>query len=413
MWWVVAGGVSVASAADLRAEDVVVVSADEQVADDLYVVARRVVIEGRVDGDAMLVAEEVRIDGVVEGDLAAVARTVKITGTVSDDVRLVGQSLILDADAHVADDVLGVGFGLWVHEDASVARDLAFTGYELLLDGTVGRDVSVAGSAVRVRGEVEGDLTAALSFPDDDASWVDLGQSGPLELLPPGLDLTSDARLGGDLVYHAPEPATVDGTIGGTTEHHQIAFADTEPTPSLAFRALRRMLGLALVGLTLLAVFPTLHGQVVDQVRDRPLRNLGLGVLTGLAGIVLAGTLAFSTLLLAGGLGVATLGGLSGAALLTGLLAEGALLTGFFLLIGWVAHVPVLYVVGDALWNRLDETRKPARGWVLLTALIPFTLLLLVPVVGSLTQAVTAAIGLGALAVLASERLAFRRQAAS
>lgn len=396
MWWLLA---IEALAADIRSGETVVVDADEVVTDDLYAFGREIRIEGRVEGDVVAAAERVEITGTVTQDLTAAARVVQIDGAIEDDARIAGQTLALRRGAWIGDEVMAAGFGMQLEDTARVGDDVTFGGYELLVDGDVGGDVDMGGVAARIRGHVAGDVNARLDYSDEPMPDMAMGPMD-LPILQPGLIVEPDGQIDGVLELRAPEPAVVDGAVAGNVVHRDEPYAEPEPGPQLGLRGLRRFLGLLLVGLALIGIAPHWTFRVGDELAARPVRAMGAG-LVALVGVgVAAFVILLGTVLAAALLGVATLGGLSGVAVLTGLLAEGALATVATILVGWVAAVPVLLWTGRAAWERWAE-RVPGLGWVLLSMLVPYVLLTMIPVVGWLLGALVTLVGVGGIAVIA------------
>src|SRR5690606_16684628 len=86
-----------AQAAELAANDVVLVREGVVVPDDLYAAGLSVRISGEVRGDLIATAaEELVIDGLVTGSVTAVAGSVTINGTVEGSVRVIANRLTVN-----------------------------------------------------------------------------------------------------------------------------------------------------------------------------------------------------------------------------------------------------------------------------------------------------------------------------
>ena len=397
--WVLSALMATAAGTDFRVGEDVTIRRDEVVHDDLYVAGQFVRIDGTVYGDVLVAAERLTVGGRVEGDLQAVARTVSVPGDVSDDARVLAE--LVQVGGTVGDDLLAAGFGLEAQDGSDVGGSTSFAGYQLLLDGRVGEDVRGAASAVRLRGSVDGGVDLRVHYPEDQIAPPDYGAPLAMPRPAPGMEVGDGASIGGDLVYRAPEAGRIEGGVAGTTDHHTVPFSEDDRPTNAALAVMRRFLALMVAGLAMVGLLPTLHGQLVDQVRQYPGRSLRNGLLAvlgaGMAGVAVV----IATILLAGVLGVVTFGGLSGAAVLVGMLAEGTLVTTFVLLTGWVAPLPVMFHGGSLLLRPFRLETPPGRGWVLLAGLVPYVLLTAIPVVGGLLDAVVTLLGLGAAATLA------------
>ena len=85
-----AGGIALPAApvlGSLRTANQVIVTADDVVAEDLYAVGGRTIVEGVVQGDLVVLTGEVIITGTVEGDVVGlVGGPVRISGEVGESV---------------------------------------------------------------------------------------------------------------------------------------------------------------------------------------------------------------------------------------------------------------------------------------------------------------------------------------
>lgn len=84
-------------------------AANEQLDDDLYVIADEVNIDGTLNGDLFAVANYVHIQGEVTGDVLVVAGGFRLDGAVGDDVRVLAISS--EIAGSVGDDLLLAGGG--------------------------------------------------------------------------------------------------------------------------------------------------------------------------------------------------------------------------------------------------------------------------------------------------------------
>ena len=102
------------------AADVVLVTEDEVVDEDLYAGANVVTIDGTIQGDLIVWAfDRLTINGEVEGDVMGFATTAQINGKVGGSVRLIGSSIT--SAGEVGADVFAIGWS--VRTAGSVGRD--------------------------------------------------------------------------------------------------------------------------------------------------------------------------------------------------------------------------------------------------------------------------------------------------
>jgi cytoskeletal protein CcmA (bactofilin family) len=134
--------------------------AGQEIKNDLFVAADRVVIDGDVDGDLIVSSRSVIVNGHVKGDILAVAQSLQVNGSVDGNIRtscetltvagIVGKNVmawsghvILDRKGSIAGSVtLGVGDAVL---DGHVGGDLlAFLG-ELEINGSIGGNARIQG----------------------------------------------------------------------------------------------------------------------------------------------------------------------------------------------------------------------------------------------------------------------------
>ena len=195
------------SAVETRGGDRVIVGEGETVGDDLYAGANKVVVNGTVEGDLVAFGTTITVNGTVEGDLIAAGQALTVNGTVEDDVRVAGQALAFGEDARLGDDLISAGASLETKPGATVGGDLLYGGQQALLAGDVDGNVKAGANALEVAGRVGGDVNAALG--GDAGVNPPFVPASPVAVpdVEPGLTLTDDARIEGNLAYEAPQRA--------------------------------------------------------------------------------------------------------------------------------------------------------------------------------------------------------------
>ncbi|HLC30241.1 MAG TPA: polymer-forming cytoskeletal protein, partial [Dehalococcoidia bacterium] len=285
------------TARKFRSENILVVPASETVEGDLYATGQTVTINGTIKGDLAAAGSTVTVNGTVEGDVAAAAGQVTISGAVHGDIRAAGGTVTITGP--VDEDVLAAAGSLSVEPGAKIGRDLYFG----------------AGSA-NVAGSIRGDVVG---------STQDYNRSG---------------------------------TVGGQERVRIEARAEKakKPAPTAMERLvdrLRTLAGLLLVGLLLIWLRPRWIEGLSERITSRPWASLGWGLLTWVGvpfGILL---LTVAWILLAVVLGVLSLGGLVGAVVISGLLADAALVLALVLSAAFLAWVIVGLGIGQFTFSRL------------------------------------------------------------
>ncbi|MBM3696106.1 MAG: hypothetical protein FJW79_09270 [Actinobacteria bacterium] len=255
-----AGGLTLPAApvlGSLRTSNLVIVRQGDVVAEDLYAVGGRTIVEGVVRGDLVVLTGEVIVSGTVEGDIVGlVGGPVRLSGEVGESVLVA--AVRLEATGRIGADVSGlVGEAGVIGE---VGRDVLLVGGSVRVAGRVGRDVRAQAWRLAVDGEVGRDVVARV---DD----MVLGDS---------------ARVGGDVTFRASDEVRVSpaAAVGGAVVRAQVL------APVWA-QALTRLvgwlsvLGFVVAGVALFWVFRGTAARSVEVARRRPGRSalVGLGVL--------------------------------------------------------------------------------------------------------------------------------------
>jgi hypothetical protein len=418
-------GAGPARAFDVRSGDTVVIAADQVVTDDVYVAANEFRLEGTIQGDLVVAARLVTINGLVEGDVIAAGQVVRVNGAIADDARLVGAALILGEGAQVADDLLSLAYSLETIAGSAAGGTLAFVGSQALLAGAVAEEAMLAGSAVELRGEVQGSAHVNVSGSGNRppfSPFVFMPGVPALPAVRPGLTVDPAARVGGDLVVSGDEGAIAAGTVAGQVIRDPAAQAPAEQTPPASpgarllnwlAGAARRLIVLLLVGLLVLWLAPNLARGAAAALRERPLPSAGWGLLA-LIGVPLAVLLVGAgALILALLLNLVTLGALAGVVAAAGVWLAGALVLALVVGVGYLAHVVVSYVLGRWMLGRINSPAADSRLWPLLLGVIVVVALTALPFVGWVFSLAIVVLGLGALIlVLVRRREAVQQPAA-
>lgn len=388
----------------------VTVAAGEVVPDDLYAAGETVHILGTVQGDLVAAGREVIVEGTVEGDLLAAAQLVSVTGSVGDDARIAGQVLHLGPNARIGDDLVAAGYSFEAERGSFLGGTATVFGYQALFAGGVEEEVRGALAALEFEGSVGGDVNVEVGNAQETAPPTFWPTPIPIPSVPPGLTVAEGARLNGDLDYESPDPARVapGAVVAGELVHRQVAAEGAEkPTfAEQSLDALRRFVGLLLVGALLLGIAPGWTAGLAERARDKPLAALGWGLVFLAGSLAAVLVVALGTGLLATVLGLATLTGLVVSVIGAGLLTEAALVVGVVVVCVFLTPVVVGLAGGRLALARWKKAPARGRSFAAL-ALGVFVLVLLglVPVLGTVVRILVLLLGLGALALWGLARL--------
>ncbi|MEX1071244.1 MAG: polymer-forming cytoskeletal protein [Anaerolineales bacterium] len=392
---------SVAKAETIITGDYAVVGPDEVIDDDLFISGQSVQIDGTVNGDVFAAGQEIVVNGTVNGNLFMAGQVLMNNGTVDGTIYAVGFSLDLGPAANVSGNVYMAGFSLETAQGGTVGRSLYSVGYQTILNGDVDRDVLFSGGAFRLNGSIGRNLKVEISESDGRANeGSQFYMPGDVEMIDPGYELGDQATVGGEIDY----------TI---TEYRNVSVeVDARPLASLhVANAIRTRVGelisLFIVGAVMLTVWPTQTKRFEDQMRERPLQSIGLGLLLAIVFPVALLLAIFLVILLAIFGGLITLGELAGTIIGFGGLAIG-LAAALFGFVFWLASKAVFgHLVGEQLFERVSPRSLDSR-WGALSALLVgvlvYEVLRAIPVLGAILAIFVILIGLGAVAAVLFSR---------
>ncbi len=417
-------------ARDVLQGDQCVIAADDHLEGNVFVLCRTLVVSGVIDGSLFGGASDIQIDGTVLGSLYLVGAQLNVTGEVGGDIHFAGGVIDLQPSAHLSDphaDLISLSLNTLI-ENTHVPGSVTTVGYQLLIDGTVGREVSFWGSALTIDSMVGGDVTATVGDPSStgvtelrtlfDFLPVDIA------LVSPGLRVGADGMIDGTLRYSGPVEGDIAARLPNPPEFTpvlaqtdfnlstQVSFLDR--LRDYAAQVVREFVSLVLVGVIGLLVMPRTLQAPIYSLRVRPLPSLGVGLLTFIISfpiflIVILLSVALMLLLSLLRLGdLALIGGL-----IVNIVNVGAAGLFFFTAI-FISRVIVSIALGR-LTVRLLLGDRPERYMTYVSLLIGVVLVALaasLPYVGWIFNALAAFFGLGATLMLIQRQLDAARHAA-
>ncbi len=260
----------VAPPARQRGEDVYLagpeVNTTQDVPGDLVAAGGTVRVGGSVRETAILAGGNVAVDGTVGDDVLAAGGDVVLRGTSRDDARLAGGSVRISG--RVDDDAIAAGGTVRLDRDAVVGGRAWFAGGEVVVAGTVGRELRAAGGRVSISGTVRGDVTVSAE----------------------SLEIGPTARIEGNVVHRGPAKPKIDpgARVSGTVEYRHIERRAARALAVLA--VIFFVASLFATGVVMFLLFPRFSRAAAQTLETDPLRSLGVGalVLFGAPAAVLA-----------------------------------------------------------------------------------------------------------------------------
>jgi len=392
----------------------------ETINNDLFVLCRTLVIDGRVRGNVVGAATTAEINGTVDGDVYLLAGQLSVSGRLGGSLHFVGPAMEITDSGGLDDpsgNLLTASLSTTVADGAQIPNSIIAAGYQLVLDGTVGGEVNFWGSALQIDGAVSGDVSADVG--DTESTGVTELQTF-LTLLPidltlvrPGLRIGESASIDGRLSYSAPSQGIIEADLANTPVYTPVIVqpdlvqiaAITEPEDAgreigvFLRQVLREFASLAFVGALALLITPGAMQALLRSLTSRPLPSLGLGLLTFIASFPMLVILALLSLLVIFALGLLQLGDftVAGAALL--IVADASFASVFYFVAIFVTRVLACLWLGRFIIRMLrSRVGTSVSVYVeLLVGCLVLAFLFSLPVVGWLISALSAFLGLGAI----------------
>ncbi|GAB4523566.1 MAG: hypothetical protein OHK0046_37390 [Anaerolineae bacterium] len=404
------------SANEVLRDENCIIRTEVTIEEDLLVLCGQLVIEGKVDGHVMGAARTAIIRGEVTGSLYLFAGELLLEGaTIGKDVHFAGLILDMDEQTQLQNErsgLLSANLSTHIARGANIPGSVTQLGYQLVMDGRVGRDVSFWGSALQVGGAVERDITATVgdSQSEGAASRIQtllIPFSFDVALIDPGLEVQPDASIRGSLGYTAPSEGVIEGTVGEVDfqQVRETIVVGTQATPTV--RSIQRyiegifreFITLTLVGAVYLLAFPRRSHEPLRAIQSRPLSTLGVGLLSFILSFPIVLLLALASLLIVLILSLlpvqsfAVFGGIA-----LGLANIGAASVFYFTAI-YVARMVVALAIGRVLlpWLLKDDGTWRYRFVSLALGVLVLAVLVSVPVIGLLVNGLALFLGLGGI----------------
>jgi cytoskeletal protein CcmA (bactofilin family) len=387
-----------ALAAELRTGDQIVIGADEVVADNLYVAAESVRIDGVVEGDVVAVGNVVAVNGTITGDLLAAANTVIINGHVAD-ARVGGAAVQLGPEAVLGGDLLAGGGSLELQRGSTVGADMLFGAGQVLFDGAVARDIVGGAGRLQLRGAIGGDANIDVGGSNEPIVMPPIASNSAVAVpqVPPGLTIGEGAQIAGTLRYRSTTDATIDPAARMGEVSATVAPATTPAPVNPLWGWLRHLAALAIIGLLLLWLAPIWARRMADEIEAAPVTTLGWGLVAMGVWVLALIAVLLAMIAVAVLAGILTLGRLVALSIGVGLLLEGLLTAGLLIYMGYVAQAIVALLVGRLLLARFAPAWNERPFAPLLLGLVIYIALTALPFVGWLVGLGVALLGLGAL----------------
>jgi len=373
----------------------------EIIEDDLFIGGDDVLVAGIVEGDLFAAGENVIVSGEVYGNVFAAGATVTVSGKVDGALLIAGYDLTLEDSASIGRNVYFGGFSFQTMAESMINRSIYGGGYQMILSGTVGRDITAGLGALKMAGPVSGDVNVEIGEPtdrpDDLFTYWSPGLP-PIKILDPGYVVDENLVDGETNIKVVPIDTDVDIDVD----------TDFRIDPGFfIFQRMRRRIGefiaLMLVGLLALWLMKGTLLKAVEEVKSNAGMDTVWGILVYLLYIPVVLTLFLVLLMLTILISIFTLGNLAGEMMTVSSFLFFGSLAAFGMLAGLATKVVMGYLVGRWI---LDKTSKPSfeNFWSHVAALAIgialYEAIRFIPFIGWLLMIVVVVVGTGAFAVM-------------
>ncbi len=419
-------------AAAFEVDDDGQISANEVIHDDLMISALEVVIDGTVNGNVFASAEVVIVNGTINGNLLINAATAEINGEVNGSVAMAGKTLnvnstiqgtiyfagaelILSPDARVNRNILFTGYHLKMQPGSQVAVDVGASGYQTIIGGEIGRDLTVDMGGVDIKGMIGGDVRAKVADPGTtpDFWWMETFMSQfsdePLApAIPTGLRVAAAAEIGGELAYQSTVEQ-VDAIqavpANGILFEQTVTNVDQQIGPGVwVIARLRELLTLVALGGLILWITPRQFQAASAKLEEAPFLATGWGFVTLVLGYALAMVLFLTIIFLGVLLAIATLGGLAQTVFGVGFSGLSLAVALFTLLVVHISKLIAAWAGTKWLLNRFIPGRIENNLVIMLIGVTAYVLLRTIPIVSIVVNILATLMGLGAIWILGWEK---------
>lgn len=352
----------------ISSEDAVTIGVDEVVDDDLFIGAETVTIEGTVNGDVYVGGGMVNIKGTINGDVFAAGGMLDITGTIKDDLRVAGGNITIH-EARIGDNLTVFGGNVSVDEKTKIGGSVVFGSGLFVSKAEVGKSILGGGGAVTINGKVDGDVQ------------IGVGE----------LEIGTNAKITGDLIYTSDEEAKIDEKAEIDGEVKKVlppkAEAVTKDFPGMVRGVTRGVkvwsyLSTLLIGFILLYFARQPSTRIATSILERPWSSLGWG----LVALFMTGPVLFLLALTVIGIPLAVI------------------LGGVFMLALYLAKIFIGILFGRLLTDLLGYKQMKVYLSFALGLAIYF-LLTALPIIGFFILTASCVFGLGALFTFTRDRL--------
>jgi hypothetical protein len=291
---IIAGGVS---ATEIIQQEFCTIPAGRVVDGNLYVLCRKLTLDGTVHGNVIGLAYQAQINGSIDKNIYLGGGELDVNGMVGDDIHYAGLSLNIEPSSDLANaDLFFFGLSGVVSQAAEITGQIVAVGYQLVIEGEVTESIDFWGSSLKISGVVGEDIDASVGDTADQnvASQLEtllLPFQLDIELFNPGLLVQQQAQVGGLLTYRAQSqgqilaelanPPVFVPNITNSAFLELVEQQDSQRALQLYInQVIREFTTLGLLGVVGLLLIPGFVKRPIRAVRRQPITSFGVGLLS-------------------------------------------------------------------------------------------------------------------------------------
>lgn len=417
---IVLGSAAAVSAREILQDSKCVVPADTTVDGTLIVLCDSLRIEGTVNGDVFGVGLRTTITGRINGSVYLAGFTLRHEGTIANSLHYLGLTLAikgLDGSAlpAVGGNALVAALRADLEKNAQIVGSLFTAAYQWNVDGIINGELNYWGSRLEINGIVRSPVYASVGDPGADGSQIRsllLPFGFDVTLSPPGLVIGPTGLLVDQLEYTGPVQGVIDGTTLSSVQFRRntpnVPML-TQPSTFVIYggEVLREFTALLVLGVIGWLLVPRVWQRPMITLRLRPIPSFSFGMLAFILSFPLIFMLGLMTILLVIVLLIVRLDGVAAALGLLLTIATVSLGGTFYFVAIYVSRVLFGWAIGRFMLRsaRADMSVRVYSISSLMAGMLTLAVLVSLPTVGWIFNALALFLGLGAALLVLIEYL--------
>ncbi len=351
---------SASKAFEVKTDNSILLNKDEMADGNVYASCGDMTINGTVNGDIIALCKNITINGLVNGDVIAFADKIEINGIIKGNVRVAGTKISINGSINRNVNVFGseINFG----KDSSVKWDALIAGVNGIFAGNIDGNLHGLVSTALISGKIGKNVNLSLEDKNLEPQFT-------------SLTISKDAVIAGGVSYTSSRdlklenPSSIAGSINRQTEKNSPA----NPLNYL-WKIFYVLSSLVLVAITIIS----LQKNLIKETNQNINKNWWSNLLIGFAFLLFSPLVIIMLMITFVGLPLALI----------------MLATYLSALI--IAIIFASSYIGELLINKISK--KEVNPYLsAITGLIIFSILSVLPYIGSVFSIILISIGLGAL----------------